>query len=115
MMMEHGTLIEDRNGVERQKPPSVDATGIPPLTGTNTYCFSCKKDFFTQHQLQQHTDEFHNYDVTTIATSSTTVISNIVKEDLEAKSPLEKLQSQPVSQGSEQRICHTDEQLLQNL
>jgi hypothetical protein len=108
MMTEHGTLMEDQNGVERQKPPSADVTGIPALAATNSYCFSCKKDFFTQHQLQQHSDEFHNYDVTSIATASTTTaISNMIKEDLEAKSPLEKLQGQTVTQGSEKRISVT--------
>jgi hypothetical protein len=107
MMTEHGTLMEDQNSVERQKPTSVEVNVMPPLTGTNTYCFTCKKDFFSQYQLQQHMDDFHNYDVTTVATTSTTMGNNTIKEDLEVKSPPEKLQSQPVPQGSEKRISVT--------
>ncbi|XP_033609547.1 uncharacterized protein LOC117282754, partial [Cryptotermes secundus] len=108
MMTEHGILIEGQNGVERQKPPSVEVTGMSPLSSTNTYCFSCKKDFFTQYQLKQHVDDFHNYAVTTIASTSTTVISNMIKEELETKSPPEKLQSQPATLvGSEKRISVT--------
>jgi hypothetical protein len=97
MMTEHGILVEDETGDERQKLPSLELTSIPPLIDTHTYCFSCKKDFFTHYQLKQHIDDFHNCAVTTTATTSTTMISNLIKEELETKSPPQETQSQPVT------------------
>jgi hypothetical protein len=108
MMTEHGILVEDQNGDERQKVPSLELTGIPPLIDTHTYCFSCKKDFFTHYQLKQHIDDFHNCPVTTAATTSTSMISNLIKEELETKSPPQETHIQPVTiVGSEKQISVT--------
>ncbi|XP_069694511.1 uncharacterized protein [Periplaneta americana] len=109
MMTEHGILLEDQNGVEGDKLPSIELSSIPPLIDTHTYCFSCKKDFFTQYQLKQHVDEYHNnYPVTSSATTSTPILSNTIKEEFEAKSPQEKSTNQSTAHaGSEKRISVT--------
>lgn len=107
MMTEHGILVEDQNGDERQKVPSLELTGLPPLIDTHTYCFSCKKDFLTHYQLKQHVDDFHNCPVTTAAATSIPVISNLIKEELETKSPQET-HIQPVTiVGSEKQTSVT--------
>jgi len=105
MMTEHGILVEDQKGVEVQKLPPLEVTGVPPLVDTSTYCFSCKKDFFTHYQLKQHVDDFHNnYAVTTPAPTAAAMI----KEELEVRSPPEKPQSQSVTNvGSDKRISVT--------
>lgn len=90
MMTEHGILMETQNIDEKQKNPSLEQTDIPPLIDTQTYCFSCKKDFFTHYQLKQHVEEFHNNcPVSTGATTSNTMINSLIKEELGSKSPQE--------------------------
>lgn len=107
MMAEHGVLMEDQSGVEEQKLPSLETTGLPPVIETHTYCFLCKKDFFTQYQLKQHVEDFHNCSVKTTATGNT-IMTHTVKEELDTKSSPEKPQSQQVIHvGPEKRISVT--------
>lgn len=107
MMAEHGVFMEDQSGVEEQKFPPLEMTGLPPLIDTHTYCFLCKKDFFTQYQLKQHVDDFHTCNVKSTATANA-VMSNVIKEELDAKSSPEKPQSQQVVHvGPDKRISVT--------